>query len=169
MFAPRLINPVIAEIYRLDAAATWAVDPPGIPDAGYDEVFKEFVAYDETGQRKTTRRERSPIEILVQVEQESYESLVATFGGDSPVTDTVLIMDRRHLVRDGIVDTSTGEIDIPKGSRISRLLHPNTREPLVPAFQDEFIYEVRPRSWGYRGKMNIYVVYLYRRERLGEM
>lgn len=168
MFAPRLIHPVIAEIYRPDPAATRAFDPPGPPDSGYDDTFKEYVAYDESGARKESERELSPIEVLVQVEQEAFETLVATFGADSPVTDTVLIMRREELDEAGLID-SDGRLDISKGSRVSRLLDPETREVVVPEFQDERVFEARPRSWGYRGRMNLYILYFYRRERLGEL
>lgn len=168
LFAPRLINPVIAEIYRLDAASTWAVDPPGVPDKGYDSVFKEFRAYDQAGERTLSRQERDPIEIFVQVEQESFENLVATFGGDSPVTDTILVAKTTSLATAGLI-LSDGRLDIPKGSRLSKLMHPHTREQIVPEFSDQFVYEARPRSWGYRGKMNLYVLYFLRRERLGEL
>jgi hypothetical protein len=165
MFAPRLINPVVAVIHRLDAASTWAEDPPGVPDKGFDSVFKEFRVYDDPA-RTNTRQELAAIEVKAQVEQESYENLVATFGGDSPVTDTVLVLHRRYLKRAGLI-LADGRLDIPKGSRVSKLYHPTTREQLVPDFEDEFVYEARPRSWGYRGKVNLYILYFYRRKRLG--
>lgn len=167
LFAPRLIEPVIAVIHRLDAASTWAVDPPGTPSKGYDEVFKEFRVYDNPT-RTESRQELTAIEVLAQVEQESYEALVATFGGDSPVTDTVLVLHRQDMLTANLI-ASDGRLNIPKGSRVSKLLNAHTREQLVPDFQDEFVFEARPRSWGFRGKMNLFVLYFYRRERLGEL
>lgn len=165
--APRLIHPVLAVIERLDAAATWAVDPPGTPDKGFDPVFKEPRVSDDPT-REDARQYRAAIEVRVQVEQESYESLVATFGGDSPVTDTALVARTRELKLAGLID-SNGKVDIPKGSKVTKLIDPRTRAQVIPEFEDMFVYEVRPRSWGYAGRMNLYIIYFYKREQLGEL
>lgn len=167
MFAPRLIHPVVAVLHRLDPAATWAVDPPGPPDSGFDPDFKEYAIYDDPG-RTSARRERSPIEVRCQVEQESYETLVATFGGDSPVTDTVLVARTKELRAAGLIG-SDGELDIPKGSRVSSILDPVTRQKVVKDFSDMYVFEARPRSWGYRDRMNLYVLYFYNRGQVGEV
>jgi hypothetical protein len=78
----RLINPFLAELARLDTAAT-AADPDGAGPltSGYDPDFKETVVLPAAG---SARREQPPIRLQCQVEIGTFEALQQLASGASP-------------------------------------------------------------------------------------
>jgi len=142
-----LINPIKAVIYRLDIQAIWAADPAGDPAAGYDPTLREPYITDVDGVRTTTRVEMAAVKVPCQVETQSFEQLNAVFGGDDPVTDVVFVAHRQDLKKLSLLDATTRKCLLKPGDRIA---HIERKGHQVLAYEKPlYIYEVRPRSWGF--------------------
>jgi hypothetical protein len=150
---PLLLQPSVAVIHRLDISGTRAVDPPGEPDAGYDDTFRETIAYDDTATatRQTTRREMPPIRIPCQVEDPTEERLRQLGIGDDLFVTILLVLHRRDLDRLHLLDANR-ETKFKKGDRVSRLERYGAPAGTVvkqfasPGF---FVQETRAGSWGF--------------------
>jgi len=141
-----LLFPVTAVIHRLDLATTRAVDPPGAPTAGYDDILREPVGYDQAGVRTSPRRELAAVRVPCQVEMRTYEELRMIFTGNDPVGTTVLVLHRKDLSRLSLLSSTTGNCLLKAEDRISRL-EQRGRVILTPQ-KPLFIYAVLPASWG---------------------
>lgn len=174
MYVPLIEKTVKVVIHRLDRSATWAVDPPGADySAGYDPILREPVISRVAGVRTIPRVELAEVKISCQVETQRMEQLRFTFGGDAPVTDIAFVLDRRTLRRMSLLDAATGKCLLQRGDRISRLekrsgsvILPYQASPYTEVRDDSlFIYEVRPRSWGFgRDGYNLEIIYTYKRQ-----
>jgi len=77
---------------------------------------------------------------------QTFEMLMATFGGDNAATEIALITHRRDLARLGLLD-SNKKCMLNVSDRIDHI-EKNGRTVLT--FEKPlYIYEVRPRSWGF--------------------
>lgn len=141
-----LIAPVTAVIYRLNIPATWDVDPPGTPSAGFDYLYREPVVSRSSGVRTVTRVEMDPVYVPCQVETMSFEQLQATFGGDNAATDVALVTHRRDLANLGLLDANNTCLLKPS-DRIGSLQKNGTT--ILTYTKPLYVYEVRPRSWGF--------------------
>lgn len=142
-----LLWPVTAVIYQLDIQGTWAENPPGAyKDEGHDYLYREPVVSRAAGVRTQTRKEEKAISVPCQVEMQTFEMLMATFGGDNAATEIALITHRRDLARLGLLD-SNKKCMLNVSDRIDHI-EKNGRTVLT--FEKPlYIYEVRPRSWGF--------------------
>lgn len=141
-----LINPVNAVIYRLDIQGTWAVDPPGSMTTGYDYLLREPVVSRTGGARSVARAELAAIRVPCQVEIQSFEQLQMVFGGNAPVTNIALVFHRRDLERLTLLDSNKKCLLKPA----DRISHIEKSGRTVNTFEQSlYIYEVRPKSWGF--------------------
>lgn len=131
----RLIFPFLAEIARLDTAATASHDPAGPQESGYDPDFKETVLEDtdSDGLGTDVRKEMEPVRIPAQVEVQAFEALQESFSGNMPDADITLVFHFDDLERLGLVDPSTGE----------PLIRPNDRLVAIFDKQGSLVQEVR--------------------------
>ena len=141
-----LLFPVDAVIYRLDIQATWAEDPPGPADSGYDPYYREPIIDHTAGVRTVTREESSAITVPCQVEMQTFEQLQAAFGGDNAATDTALVLHRKDLTKLSLLDSDNKCIFKP-GDRIDHL--EKNGNTVLTWEKEMFVYEVRPKSWGF--------------------
>lgn len=144
-----LLNPVIAVCYRLDIQATWAANPPGTPTTGYDKTFREpIVSKTAAGVREVERVEMTPVDIPCQVEDQSFERVHFVLGGDAPATNMVFVFHRRDLERLSLLDSNRRCLLKP-GDRIDHVENRRTGTTVLTFKEPLYIYEVRPRSWGF--------------------
>lgn len=141
-----LLWPVDVIIYRLDIQGTWATDPPGSPTEGYNYLLREPVVSRTAGARTVTRAELAPVTVPAQVEVQTYQQLAATFGGDSAVTDIAFVTHRQDLETLGLLDANKHCLLKP-GDRIDHI--EKTGRTVQTFTKQLFIYEVRPKSWGF--------------------
>ena len=141
-----LLYPISVVIYRLDIQGTWAEDPPGTPDTGFDYILREPVVSRSAGVRTVTRAEMAAIRVPAQVEVMSYQQLQATFGGDNPATDMAFVTHRQNLQALSLLD-SYGNCVLKPGDRIDSI--EKSGSTVQTFLKPLYIYEVRPRSWGF--------------------
>ncbi len=163
----RLIFPFLAEIARLDTAATAAHDPPGPQDSGYDPDFKETVLDDPGGEGigVDVRKEMEPVFLPAQVEVQVFEALQQAFSGSMPDSDITLVMHFRDLERMGLVNPDTGEPEIRPNDRLVAI-HGRDGN-LVQAVRTPpglYVSEVKPAGFGLGHRRNLLLVSFRDRE-----
>lgn len=155
----RLINPFLAELARLDTAAT-AGDPDGAGPltSGYDPDFKEtLVVPDETWRGHDARRERPPIRVPCQVEVANFGELEELLTGNSPRSHIVLVFHFEDLERMDLVDSVTGDARLRVDDRLVAIRDFYTGE-VVQAIRTPpglYITEVQPQSFGLGLRRNL--------------
>lgn len=157
----RLINPFLAEIAQLDTVATDAdPDGPGPLTSGYDDDFKETVAYSAGAQPRVDARQEKPLlRIPCQVEVSTLETLEQLGAGASPHSRLTLVFHFEHLEQVGLVDPVTGTARLRVNDRLvaiyscdSELVHSVRTPPGLYAI------EVQPQSFGLGLSRNLLVV-----------
>lgn len=100
----RLIVPFLAEIYRLDLAAT-AADPDGAGPlvSGFDEDFREPVVLPGG---VSARREFAAIQVPCQIEEEAEDQLNQRAAGNDPSVRTVLVFHFQDLENMSLIDAN---------------------------------------------------------------
>lgn len=157
----RLINPFLAEIAQLDTVATDAdPDGQGPLTSGYDDDFKETVAYSAGAQPRVDARQEKPLlRIPCQVEVSTLETLEQLGSGASPHSRLTLVFHFEHLEQAGLVDPVTGTARLRVNDRLvaiyscdSELVHSVRTPPGLYAI------EVQPQSFGLGLSRNLLVV-----------
>jgi len=129
----RLIFPFLAEIARLDTAAT-AADPDGPSQpltSGYDFDFREprkipnLTVVPAEPDSTDARVESGTIDVKVQVEPAFFEALDQLFAGVSPDSKMALVAHYKNLEADGLVDAATGEPLIRTNDRLVAIKRTN--------------------------------------------
>lgn len=154
---PLLLNFVDAVVFRLDTAATRAVNPPGPSPEGYSDIFREPVVSDgaagaSVGGRVSTRREMDPVRVPCQVETSTFGDLREGFTGNLPQSRVQLVFHRADLESLGLLDPITKNVVLKIGDRIEKLEKhgsPGTVVAALPGKDGLFIREILPASWGF--------------------
>jgi len=141
-----LLFPIQLCIYRLDIQGTWTENPPGSPTTGYNYLLREPVVSRTAGARTVTRHEMASILVPAQVEVQTYQQLQATFGGDSAATELAFVCHRQTLETLSLLDANKHCLLKP-GDRIDHL--EKSGRTIQTFAKQLFIYEVRPKSWGF--------------------
>src|SRR6185295_10120563 len=105
---PLLLAVVDAIVYRLDVAATRALDPPGAATSGFDDAFREPVAYDtqqgsSVADRAVARVELAPVRVPCQVETTLYESLAEAYQGNLQQNELAVVFHVKDLTLRGLI------------------------------------------------------------------
>ena len=118
----RLIFKFLAELARLDTAATATTDPDGAGPltGGYDPDFKESVLVDtdDDGIGERVRQELPPVRVPCQVETKAFEELRMLASGNAPNTRFDLVFHFKNLEQLGLVDSATGDALLRPGDRL---------------------------------------------------
>ncbi len=148
-----LIFPFLAELHRLDTAATAASDPDaaGPLNGGYDPDFKESVLVDhnDDGLGERVRLEHVPVRVPCQVEPEAFDALRVFASGNAPRSRIDLVLHFRDLERLGLIDESTGDALVRPGDRLGALF--DVEGALVQAIRTPpglHVIEARPLGFG---------------------
>jgi len=148
----RLIFEFVADLYRLDTAAT-AADPDGVGPlaAGYDPDFGESVRLDPDGDGvgEPVRREHAPVRIPCQVDTKIFDELRAAGTGNAPRSRVDLVFHFRDLERLGLVDATTDDALVRPGDRLAGIY--DRAGALVQAVQTPpglYVTEARPVGFG---------------------
>lgn len=162
----RLIHPFLAEIARLDTAAT-AAEPDGAGPlaSGYDLDFKETRVFEASGARRDARKEMPPIRVPCQVEVGAFEALRQLASGNSPDSRVTLVFHFRDLERMGLVDAATGAALVRVNDRLVAIHDLDGR--LVQAVRTPpglYAVEVQPQSFGLGRRRNLLLVTFEERE-----
>ncbi len=153
----RLIFPFKAEIFRLSQEGTDADPDAGGPlTSGYDPILREPILLPADGVGGSDRVgaphrvELAPILLPCQIEDQVWESLMASLGGDDPRVELTLIFHFEDLERLSLVDSTTGDALIRKGDRLGSIRDFNL-ETVVQAVKTPpglYAIHVQPRSYG---------------------
>lgn len=145
----RLIFPVIARIAPVAPAATT-----------YDDDFREPVRDPDGSQLGLPgRQEGDVVDVLAQVEDQSWDALQVLRGGDSPLGEIRVVVHRLDLQRAGLLDVATNEPIVPrKGDRLVSIHRKSSLELIhaVPTPPGLYCVEVRP-NMGLAGDGNLLV------------
>jgi len=118
----RLIFKFLAEVCRLDTAATASLDPDGSGplESGYDPDFKESVLVDtnDDGIGERIRQEHPAVQIPCQVDTKAFEELRMLASGNAPRTRVDLVFHFKDLERLGLVDLPSGDALLRPGDRL---------------------------------------------------
>ena len=162
----RLINPFLAEVVRLDTAATAAAPDAGGPLAsGYDPDFKETIVMEGAGVRRDARREMPAVLIPCQVEVGAFEALRQFASGNSPDSRVTLVFHFRDLERMGLVDPATGDALLRVNDRLVAIR--DLSGALVQAVRTPpglYVTEVQPQSFGLGRSRNLLLITMQDRE-----
>ena len=164
----KLINPFLAELARLDTAAT-DEDPDGSGDhvSGYDDDFREPVRYsDGTEAGVDARPEMAHIYVPCQVEPDAFDVLNMIASGDVPNAKLKLTFHYAYLEQMGLVDVATGRPLIRKNDRLVAIREcSGALVETVPNPPGLFATEPQSRAFGLSGgKRNLLVVTFEDRE-----
>ena len=145
----RLICPFLAEVARLDTAAT-SDDPDGSGPilGGMDPIFREPVKVptDSDDEIGTTNRVELPVvQIPVQIEAEQFDRLQMLANGLSPRGVIRLIAHFRDLETMGLVHPD-GSAAFDTDDRLVRILRKDG--VLVQEFTGLYLTQAIPRGWG---------------------
>ncbi len=135
----RLIIPFLADIARLDTAATATA-------GGYDDVFRSTKA----------RTEMALIRLHCQVEPSSDEAQKQSGGGNLPDTRTVLVFHMSELERLGLIDLTTGAPLLRVNDRLDAIY--DRRGVLARKFLNPpgmYCTESQPREYGLGSRVNL--------------
>lgn len=167
-----LIHPFLVDIAQLAASETRAdPDGAGALTSGYDDDFREPVAYDQpnaTGNvvtRQTTRKENL-ISAPAQVDSGVFEALQMLRSGKSPSSSVDLTFHVCSLQQLGLIDPDTGLTTIKIGDRLVAIRECKTGELVqtVPTPPGLYVTEVRPSGFMGGGR-NLFIVTFEERER----
>lgn len=146
-----LLWPMIALVHRLDTNSTWDIDPPGDLAEGYDPILREPVVYRSAGARVSARQELTVVRVPCQVETARTEDLQMVFTGDDPDSLVVFVLSRPDLRNLNLIDSTTGNVLLKPGDRISALEKYGFPGTIVKQYEKPlYIYQVvSPRSQGF--------------------
>jgi hypothetical protein len=161
---PLILQASAAVIYRLNTTATRAADPPGSAVSGYDDAFREPVAYDTTqgasvANRAVERVEYSPVRVPCQVEVANFDMLKESYQGNLQQGEFALVFAVQDLQFLSLIDPSTNKPIFGVGDRVSAIEKLNLPGILsVPLSQGGmFFREVFPASWGFNDTYNLWI------------
>jgi len=154
----KLINPFLAELARLDTAAT-AADPDGAGalDSGYDDDFREVVRVSDGGVTEagvSARKEKTSILVPCQVETEdAFDQMRMFASGNIPQFQIALCFHFRDLEEMGLVDSVTGLPLIRVNDRLVAIRKCPSGDLIqtVPDPPGLYATEPQPRSFGLSG------------------
>lgn len=129
----RLINPILAELARLDTSTTET-------SGGYDPDFKSLKTTYPQGVRTSSRKELAPIRVRCQVEPAAWEAQRQTDAGNSPSTLLVLCFHYVDLERASLIDAH-GDPLIRVNDRVLALY--TTRGALVQRCSERGFYATK--------------------------
>jgi len=147
----RLIKPVLLEIAQLDTAATKA-------SGGYDPDFGAVRVATKDGKRISERKEKAPIRLRGQFEDQTQNALRLFGAGNSPEAKVATTFEYRDLEEQKLIDPDSKLPLINVNDRL-RAVYSIDGE-LVMAFRNRGLYavEVRPASIGLDRKAGIVIV-----------
>jgi hypothetical protein len=156
----RLINPFLAELYRLDTAAT-AADPDGAGalTSGYDPEFRETrrVA-DGSWAGASARKEGTAIRVRCQVEVPIWGEMKALLSGIERSDRVLLVFHYRDLERASLVASATGEANIRVNARLGGIYRlDGTLEQAMPG-GGLYAIAAQTTSYGLGRRRNLLVV-----------
>jgi hypothetical protein len=164
IIVPLILQVSDAVIYRANIAATRAADPPGAATSGFDDAFREPVAYDTTAgasiaDRAVERVEFAPIRVPCQIEVANFNMLKESYQGDLQQGEFALVFAVADLQFLNYIDPSTNKPIFTVGDRVSAIEKHNLPGVLsVPLSGDGMYFrEVFPASWGFNDTYNLWV------------
>jgi len=148
----RLIFQFLAELRRLDAAAT-AADPDGVGPhtSGYDEDFRESVLVDQDGDGVGTpvRMELPAVRVPCQVDTKVFDELRMHAAGNAPRSRLDLVFHFRDLERLALVDAETGGALVRAGDRLAGIYdRSGALVQAVPPKPGLYVTDTRPSGFG---------------------
>lgn len=148
----RLIQPFLAELYRLDTNSTAQA-------AGYDADFKTTKVSYPAGVRTSSRRELAAVRLPCQVEIGQWHAQRVMLSGNAPDTRLTLVFHYRDLEAAGLVDAETGEAKIRVNDRLAGIYDSRTGE-VTQKLPGEGVYatEVQQAAFGIGRRKNLLVV-----------
>jgi hypothetical protein len=153
-----LIRPILVELRRLDTEVTKAT-------GGYDPEFGAVRVDRRAGKRVTERKEKAPILLRGQWEDQTQNALRMFGAGNSPEAKVAVIFDYHDLLEAALVDPSSGLPLINVNDRLTSTYNPETRRKIMDIKAPGlFAVEVRPASIGLDGTIGIVVVRFNDRE-----
>lgn len=147
VFRVPLLNWVKAVWHRLDIAATASADPPGPASEGFNRIFREPEAYEAAGEITDARQYMTVVEVPCQFEVMTYEERQQVFGGNAPDSEIVLVLHRKQLARLSLIDSTTGNILLKVGDKVTALKY-RTRTVLTFPGDGLYIFKLLPASEG---------------------
>lgn len=164
IIVPLILQVSDAVIYRLDTASTRSADPPGAATSGYNDAFREPVAFDTTAgasiaDRQVERVEFAPVRIPCQVEVANFDLLRESYQGDLQQGEFALVFAVQDLQFYGMIDITTNKPKFKIGDRVSAIEKHNLPGVLsVPLSGDGMYFrEVFPASWGFNDTYNLWI------------
>ena len=147
-FRVPLLFPSALVLHRLDIAGTAAIDPPGVPQVGYDPDFREPYQYDNSGSKADTRQYLAPVRIPCQIETPEWQEVRQQPQGDAPLTEMTFVVHRRDLLSLGLLNSSNTTL-IKTNDKITAIEKHGSPGVVTLAYkQPLYVVEVRPGSWG---------------------
>lgn len=151
----RLIFPLIADLARLNTAATQTA-------SGYDDVFRSpKISYPSgaTGPRVSSRVEHTVIQLRCQVEASRFAEQHQQPSGNAPNHQLGLVFHFVDLEAAGLVDLATGDALIRVNDRLVALRRLNgTLAQTIPMPAGLYATEVQPIGLGLGGDRNLLLV-----------
>lgn len=150
----RLICPLVAEIARLNTAAT-------APAGGYDDEFRTVKVAYQGGQRVSAQEYLDPVRVPAQVELGSWEDRRQQPAGNAPGSRLVLVMHYRDLERLGLMDPATRESLFRVGDQLLQIYELRSGRPtdhVRPKAGGLFAVHVSPAGAGLGGSRNLLAV-----------
>lgn len=144
----RLLNPVLITVESINPTTTRAEDPPGPDTEGYDDDFREPVAYFDPAdaERKvTTQTTTRQFHAQVEVDREHLARYEPT--GDFPEFDVVLVASIRDLTQRGYMNADGSPV-IQIGDRPTKAVSRKNGK-VQATWPDLVIDEWRHASWGF--------------------
>lgn len=164
IIVPLILQSSQAVICRLNTAATRVANPPGAATGGYDDVFREPVAYDTTqgasiADRQVERVEFTPVRAPCQVETTNFNLLKESYQGDLQQGEFALVFAVQDLKFLNLIDPTTNKPIFGIGDRVSAIEKLNLPGILsVPLAGDGMYFrEVFPASWGFNDTYNLWI------------
>lgn len=155
----KLLFPLLAEIGRIDYAATEANAQGGAP-AGYDPDFQEPIVYSNpsnSDQIETTRTETTAF-VPAQIRSFTMDQLAMMFGGNSPSTVLEVTFHLQDLEDAGLVNAVTLQPLIGSNDRLVSLRDRCDETRVVQRFPDPpGLYATQTRASGFKANRNLLV------------
>lgn len=162
----RLLVPFLVELHQLDTEAT-AADPDGAGslESGFDPDFREPVMLDAS---TSSRKEKTAIKVLCQVEEETEAELDQRAAANDPTWKMRFVFHFEDLEAAGLVDPATGRALIKLNDRASAIYTADgVLEQKLDTMGGGGLYctEARPSSFGLSGgRRNLLVTTFARRK-----
>jgi hypothetical protein len=165
----------VAEIHRLDVPATDSVKPYAGATSGFDDDFRETVAYDDAPavgtatKRKVARVDLPPVLVECQVESGNHERHSMKGPGNQPVYAYTLVVHRDVMEELGLLDPKTAVFSIKPNDRCPRILYgpDSEREGDVaynfapePGDEGLYVHEVKPDSEGFGPAYSLVLIHM---------